>query len=166
MLKNCRIRKGTAEDLTFLKEMLYEAVFWSPDQERIPKEELFLVPEISKLLKDFMKRSGDFSLIAMNEKGTPIGAVWYRFWTKEDQGFGFVDSSIPELGISMVQKYRGKGIGKELMKRVLENAKSRGIKKISLSVDPQNYALHLYEALGFKKVSESGTSWTLLKDLD
>jgi len=165
-MKNYRIRKGTTEDLAFLKEMLYEAVFWSPDQKRIPKEELFLVPEISKLLKDFFKRSGDFSLIVTDEKGTSIGAVWYRFYTNEDQSFGFVDSSTPELGISMVQKYRGKGIGKELMTRVLEKAKARGIKKISLSVDPNNDVLHLYEALGFKKVSESGTSWTLLKNLN
>ena len=38
--------------------------------------------------------------------------------------------------------------------------------KEALSVDPNNYALYLYETLGFKKVSESGTSWTMLKDLD
>ncbi|MBD3225520.1 MAG: GNAT family N-acetyltransferase [Caldithrix sp.] len=166
MMKNYRIRKGTTEDLEFLQDMLYEAVFWSTDQERIPKEDLFIVPEISKLLKDFFRRSGDYSLIATDEKEIPIGAAWYRFYTNEDHGFGFVDSSTPELGISMVEKYRGKGIGKELMTRLLENAKSRGIKNISLSVDPKNHALHLYEALGFKKVSESGTSWTLLKDLD
>ena len=90
-MKNYRIREGSAEDLAFLKEMLYEAVFWSPAQERIPIGELFRIPEISKLLSDWSKRTGDFSLIATDEKGTPIGAVWYRFWTKEDHSFGFVD---------------------------------------------------------------------------
>ena len=114
-MKNIVIRKGTASDLAFLKEMLYEAVFWSPSQERIPVEELFRVPEISKLLKDWPKRPGDVSLVATDEKGTPIGAAWYRFWTEEDPGFGFVDSSIPELGISISKEYRGKGIGKELL---------------------------------------------------
>jgi len=164
-MKNYRIREGTAEDLAFLKEMLYEAVFWSPTQERITKEELLRIPEISKLLRDWSKRIGDFSLIATDEKGMPIGAVWYRFFTEEDPSFGFVDSSIPELGISMSKKHRGKGIGKELMIRILDYARSTGIDKISLSVDPNNYALHLYESLGFKKVSESGTSWTMLKNL-
>ena len=50
------------------------------------------------------------------------------------------------------------------MTRIMDYAKSSGIEKISLSVDPNNYALHLYASLGFKKVSESGTSWTMLKD--
>ena len=165
-MKNHIIREGTAEDLSFLREMLYEAVFWSPTQDRIPIEELFRIPEISKLLKDWSKRTGDFSLIATDEEGIAIGAAWYRFFTKEDPGFGFVDSSIPELGISMIKKHRGKGIGKELMIRILAYARSEGIDKISLSVDPNNYAFHLYESLGFKKVSESGTSWTMLKELN
>ncbi|MBN2415990.1 GNAT family N-acetyltransferase [bacterium] len=165
-MKKYIIREGTTEDLAFLKKMVYEAVFWSPTQEKMTIEELFRVPEISKLLKDWPNRIGDFSLIATDEEGIAIGAAWYRFFTKEDPGYGFVDSSIPELGIAMIKKHRGKGIGKELMIRILAYARSEGIDKISLSVDPNNYAFHLYESLGFKKVSESGTSWTMVKELN
>lgn len=165
-MKKYRIRSGNTEDVVFLKEMLYEAIYWSQDQERIPIEELFRVPEISIMLKDWSKRKGDFSLIATDENGIPIGAAWYRFWTKEDHCFGFVDEGIPELGISLVKKYRSKGLGKKLMIRLIKHAKSTGLEKISLSVDPNNYALQFYEQLGFKKVSESGTSWTMLKDLN
>ncbi len=146
--------------------MLYEAVFWSPFQDRIPINELFRVPEISKMLIDWPTREGDFSLIAIDENGIPIGAAWYRFGTEKDHCFGFVDAGIPELGILLVKKYRGQGLGKKLMIRLMKHAKSKGIKKISLSVDPDNYAMQIYEKLGFIKVSESGTSWTMLKELD
>ena len=165
MVKNYKIRSGTAEDITFLKEMLYEAVFWSTAAKRIAMEDLFRVPEIAKMLDNWTNRAGDFSLIATNVEGTPIGAAWYRFWTEENHSYGFVDASIPELGISVVRKYRGRGLGRELMSRLMDHAKSSGIKKLSLSVDPANYALQLYQKLGFKKVSESGTSWTMVKEL-
>jgi ribosomal protein S18 acetylase RimI-like enzyme len=40
-------------------------------------------------------------------------------------------------------------------------AATDGFTRISLSVDPQNSALRLYESEGFSQVGESGTSWTL-----
>ena len=166
MMKKHKIRNGTSDDIAFLKEMLYEAVFWSQEQERISLEELFKVPEISKILEYWNKREGDFSLIAIDEGNKPIGAVWYRYWTEENHSFGFVNSDIPEVGISVVKNYRGKGIGTELMKVMMDYAKVNGVKQLSLSVDPRNYALRFYEKLGYTKVSESGTSWTMVKELN
>jgi hypothetical protein len=36
---------------------------------------------------------------------------------------------------------------------------------LSLSVDPANFALNLYQSVGFRRIGESGTSLTLVLDL-
>jgi ribosomal protein S18 acetylase RimI-like enzyme len=162
-MKDWYIRKGTVGDLPFLKDMLYEAIFWDSRKPQISSEELFANPDIARILQDWGKRKGDFSLIAVDKQDNPIGAVWYRFWTRENHTYGFVDEEIPELGISVSKEFRGKGVGRDLMTKIINHAEESGVKSISLSVAPENFALRLYEKIGFKKVSESGTSWTLLK---
>jgi len=126
-------------------------------------EEFFAAPDIAKILHEWHRRNGDFSFIAVVNHHDPVGAVWYRFFNSENHSFGYVNDETPEIGIAVSADYRGKGIGTELMREVIDHAKQIGIKQLSLSVDPHNFALKLYQKLGFTKVSESGTSWTLLK---
>jgi len=164
-MHNCRIRIGTVGDLPFLKKMLYEAVFWDPVVKRLSMDKFFAIPDIAKISYQWDKRSGDFSLIAVDEQKKSIGAVWYRFWKAENHSYGYVDDNIPELGMAVIKDYRGKGIGTELVNKICYHARKLGIEKISLSVDPNNFALKLYQKFGFIKVSESGTSWTLVKKL-
>jgi ribosomal protein S18 acetylase RimI-like enzyme len=47
------------------------------------------------------------------------------------------------------------------MRALIAAARHDGFAALSLSVSPQNPARTLYESLGFVKVGESGTSWTL-----
>ncbi|RKD34277.1 GNAT family N-acetyltransferase [Thermohalobacter berrensis] len=58
-----------------------------------------------------------------------------------------------EFGITVLKKYWGLGIGKLLMKTLLDWAKSEGqIKKINLRVRFDNHkAIKLYEKMGFEK---------------
>jgi ribosomal-protein-alanine N-acetyltransferase len=164
-MTNIKIREGTIDDLPFLKQMLYEAVFWDPNEKRKPIAELFDVPEIANLLDHWKKRKGDFAFIAENERQEAVAAVWYRFSSIENPSFGFVDEDTPELGISVLLEYRKMGLGTVLMNKMLHYAKSICLKQISLSVDPKNFALSLYQRLGFKIIGESGTSWTMVKTL-
>jgi ribosomal protein S18 acetylase RimI-like enzyme len=80
----------------------------------------------------------------------------------DNHSFGFVDEDTPELAIAVKKEFRGRGIGTSLMNHLMQHAKNKGIRRISLSVDPENHARNLYEELGFEKVGQSGTSWTML----
>ena len=159
------IRPGAPADLSFLREMLYEAVFWNRPENRPPMEDIFSIPEISKILENW-GREKDFSLIAVDDQNRKIGGEWYRFWTKENHSFGFVDEETPELGIAVIAKMRGRGIGTRLMTRIMRLARTQGIQKISLSVESGNPARRLYEKLGFRKIGAVETSWTMVADLE
>jgi ribosomal protein S18 acetylase RimI-like enzyme len=157
------IRNGSKKDLEFTKEMLFEACFWNLDVERPDYNEFFTIPDISRILSNW-GRSGDNLIIVENEE-EKIGAAWYRLWTKEKPSYGFVDAETPELGIGIKQGYRSQGIGRKLLNQLIETAKQDGFNSLSLSVDPGNFASILYESEGFKKVGESGTSWTYKLEL-
>jgi ribosomal protein S18 acetylase RimI-like enzyme len=73
-----------------------------------------------------------------------------------------VDAGIPELGIAIAPGRRSKGLGRSLLRALIEAARADRFAALSLSVSPSNFARQLYESEGFQKVGESGTSWTLL----
>jgi ribosomal protein S18 acetylase RimI-like enzyme len=154
------IRSATRDDVSFLEEMLFEAFFWNPTEPRPPAAEFLARPEIQRLVGGW-GRSGDRAVVA-EERETPIGAAWYRFWTEEDHSYGFVDAETPELGIGLHASHRSTGVGRALMHTLIQEARNDGVQALSLSVDPSNYARRLYESEGFVKVGESGTSWTFL----
>ena len=153
------IRAGTSVDIPFLEALLFEAFFWDPTMPRPPFTEFCGDADVAKLLASW-GRIGDRALIA-DENGTPLGAAWYRLWTLEHQSYGFVDAQTPEVAIAVRAEHRGKGIGRALLMALIATARGDGFPALSLSVNPRNHARDLYESLGFRKVGESGTSWTL-----
>ena len=159
-----KIRLATPHDLPFLREMLYEAVCWRPNQEHPLIEEILARPELAKLL-DGWGRDGDTAVIAELEDGSLAGAAWYRFWTQENQSYGFVDANTPELGVAVRKESRQRGIGTALLNSLLEQAQRSKILQISLSVEPENFSRLMYEKFGFRKIDVEGTSWTMLLEL-
>jgi len=159
-----QLRPGNATDLDFLREMLFEAFFWDASAERPSFSSFRDAPEFSVLLSDWERR-GDRAIIA-EESGRPIGAAWFRLWTPELHSYGFVDAATPEIGMAVRQDHRGKGVGRRLLEALVETARADGFPALSLSVSPVNFARQLYESTGFRKVGESGTSWTLLLSLN
>ena len=158
-----QIRLGDQSDLTFLEEMAFEAFFWDAAASRPRLAAFREEPELTKLLAGW-GRVGDRSVVAEDE-GTRLGAAWFRLWTPDLHSYGFVDAGIPELGVAVRPAYRSRGIGRALLEALIEVARADGFAGLSLSVDPADSARHLYESLGFRKVGESGTSWTLLLSL-
>ena len=156
------IRLADADDLPFLQEMLYEAAYWRPNQQRPPIHKGLARPDIQKILHNW-GRPGDTAVIAVDGNDMPLGAAWYRFWTSENHSFGFVDESTPEVVIGVRVEKRRQGVGTALLRALLKQAEKQGIQCVSLSVDPDNYARKIYEKIGFKKVGDG--SWTMVVDL-
>jgi ribosomal protein S18 acetylase RimI-like enzyme len=94
-------------------------------------------------LKQLAKKS-NLSLFVANEKGTYVG---YCIVTS-DKGKGEIDS------IYIQPKYRGKGIGNELMLKAIHWLNKQNCKEINIYVAEGNeLVLGFYEKYGFKKRS-------------
>jgi [ribosomal protein S18]-alanine N-acetyltransferase len=154
------IRQGTVADEEFLWEMLYHAIY-IPEEESRPSRDILNEPNIAQSLKNW-GRKGDTALIAIDSNHTPIGAVWIRLFDETNKTYGYIDVNTPLLGMALLPENRGKGIGTALLKEMLKVAKESGYSAVSLSVDPNNPALRLYQNFGFKKVGVDGTSWNMV----
>lgn len=82
---------------------------------------------------------GGFVLLARDEEGI-VGAVVMNQTGME----GYIPENIL-VYIAVHNRYRGKGLGKQLMEKAISLAKGN----IALHVEPDNPARKLYEKLGF-----------------
>jgi ribosomal protein S18 acetylase RimI-like enzyme len=152
------VRRGGAQDLRFLRDMLHHAYYW---KERAPDSG----PGPVALYVKAWGRPGDTAVIAI-EDGFPVGAAWSRLFTARQPGYGFVDERTPELAIAVVPSARGRGVGTALLDALLGEAREAGHAAISLSVDKHNAgAIRLYEERGFERIAQSDDSVTMLARL-
>jgi ribosomal protein S18 acetylase RimI-like enzyme len=142
----------------FLKEMLYQAIFVADKKIVLPRE-IIEQPELRKYIQDFGK-TGDLCLVA-EQYGKLLGAIWIRFI----KGYGFVDNETPELSMAVLNGYRGKGIGKQLLTAMIDKLKEKRLKRISLSVDRENYAYGFYKKHGFVDFLADEESIIMTKEL-
>ncbi len=142
------VRKAGSEDMPFLREMLYEAIF-IPEGEEKPHPSIIDNPDIYKYLSGWMKET-DTGFIAETD-GRAVGAAWARlFESAVAGGYGFINSDKPELCLAVYEKRRNRGVGAALMNTLLADLKPKGYEHLSLSVDKQNRAVGFYKKLGFK----------------
>jgi ribosomal protein S18 acetylase RimI-like enzyme len=151
------IRRGNPQDVRFLKDMLRHAFYWRSGG---------LVEDASlwRYVAGWGRR-GDASVVAL-EGGFPVGAAWYRLFTDDEPGFGYIDDQIPVVAIAVVPSRRGHGIGSELLDALVGLAREQGFQGLSLSVaDDDSSAMGMFEKHGFEKVELTDHSWTMRLNL-
>lgn len=154
------VRLATQADEEFLSRMFVEAVLWRPESPKVDLQVLVRDPRLAAYV-DGWGGAGDVALIA-TVGDAPVGAAWFRLFTADAPGYGFVENDIPELGIAVVPEQRGKGIGRALLRQLQIEARERGYRGLSLSVHPDNPARRVYEALGFTATNVDDSAVTML----
>jgi ribosomal protein S18 acetylase RimI-like enzyme len=159
-------RLSARADPAFLAEMLYEAVNWFDDgaEERPPLDVVLARPENARYVAAW-GRTGDVALCALDRRDEPVGAAWYRHFTAAEPGYGYVADDVPELAIAIYPEFRSQRVGSLLLGALLARASRDGERAISLSVNTQNSAKHLYARHGFEVVTKQGDTLTMVLDL-
>lgn len=147
-----------SNEFPFLEEMFYTSLFVPPGEAPFSPS-IIKQPGLVKYLNNW-GLPGDICFLA-KAGAKPIGAVWCRFFSEENRGYGFVDKDIPELGIAIIDKYRSRGIGTVLMKKLIQEAQKRAYHGLSLSVDQRNNAINWYQRLGFCLVAQQENACTM-----
>ena len=144
------IREIRPNEIPALDDFLYEAIF-VPEGSPAPPRSVIDNEDLQVYVRDFGKKADDRCLVAEVD-GKVVGAVWTRIM----DDYGHIDSQTPSLAISLYREYRNRGTGTQLMRCMLERLKADGYKSVSLSVQKDNYALQMYQKVGFIPVSDHG----------
>ena len=175
-LRGVYLRTALPDDSEFLADMVVEAINW-PQDRTSPRQQILDDPRNAHYVAGW-KRETDLGVVAVGgpapdewpaeyDAGSPVGAAWLRQLPADDPGYGFIDAQTPELTMALAPPWRGRGIGRALIRRLLSDAALRGIPRISLSVEPGNPARRLYESEGFVVVgSDPGGSYTMLREMN
>jgi ribosomal protein S18 acetylase RimI-like enzyme len=153
------LRPADPADGPFLAEMVAAAAFWRAEGPVGSVRDVMDRPELAHYVAGWPQPS-DRGVIALDEG--PVGAAWIRLFPANDPGYGFVDAGTPEVSIGVMLSRRGQGIGSLLLGSLVAQARGAGLAALSLSVESDNYARHLYERIGFQTVGSVGGSLTML----
>lgn len=153
------IRNLGMDETELLKDFLYEAIF-IPEGIEPPERDIVEKPELRVYTDDFGTRKGDNCLVA-DLDGKVIGAVWTRIMND----YGHLDDETPSFAISLYKEYRGQGIGTQMMVKMLELLKQQGYERTSLAVQKANYAVKMYEKVGFKIIDENDEEYIMVCEL-
>ena len=150
-----KIREIRKNEYPILSDFLYEAVFIPEGMDKPPKS-IIEQPELQVYVEDFGK-ADDWCLVA-EVKGKIVGAVWVRIM----DDYGHIDNETPSFAISLYAEYRNMGIGIALMRDMLELLKNKSYKRTSLSVQKVNYAVCMYQKVGFEVVDENEEEYIMV----
>lgn len=153
------IREMRSEEYCLLSDFLYEAIY-IPEGIEPPPKSVIECPELQEYIVEFGNRKHDKALVA-EMQGNVIGAIWVRIMND----YGHIDNDTPSLAMSVYKKYRGLGIGTSLLKQLLQVERLAGYSKISLSVQKSNYAVKMYEKVGFTVADENNEEYIMIVNL-
>ena len=162
-MNNFKIRPLLSHEYPVLKEFTYQAIFQRDENMPVPRTVLE-DPKLKVFYEDFGKPDDECLVVEMDNQ--VVGAVWTRIICGEVKGFGNMDEYTPEFGISLFKAYRNKGLGTQLMQSMLALLKKKGYKRTSLAVQKDNYAVRMYQNVGFYILKELEEEYLMVCQID
>ncbi|MCC8154609.1 MAG: GNAT family N-acetyltransferase [Tannerellaceae bacterium] len=164
MKSNIIIREIKPEEIYKLEDLMYEAVFQRDPHNLIPRSVLKF-PEVNMYIKDFGTQKDDYCLVAETDRQV-IGGVWVRILNYKVDGLESILPDTPESVISLFKKYRNKGIGTRLMQKMIAYLREKNYKQAFLKVEKENYAVKMYQNLGFIFIGENQDDYLMMLNLE
>jgi GNAT superfamily N-acetyltransferase len=155
------LRPATADDADLLVEMVALAADWRVGTAPRSSDAVLSDPHLARYAVEW-PRPLEHGVVAEVDDHA-IGATWWRFFPAGDPGYGYVADDVPELTLAVRRTHRGLGVGAELLRALVDDARGAGLRGLSLSVEPDNPASRLYTRLGFSPVGGSGGAVTMLR---
>lgn len=87
----------------------------------------------------------DCAFLMIELEGRAVGRLYV------DRG----EADIHIVDIALVPEFRGRGIGQMLLEEILDEARASG-RSVTIHVEHNNPARHLYDRLGFRQVDTTG----------
>lgn len=156
---NLTIRKMQPNEYHLLDDFLYQAIY-QPDKANLAPKSIINKPELQVYIKDFGTKKDDYCFCAEVDN-TVVGAVWVR----NINGYGNVDDNTVEFAISVFDEYQKMGIGTALMKKMIEHLTELNYPKASLAVQKKNYAVRMYQKVGFEIACENEQEYIMIHRL-
>lgn len=113
------IREIELDEYDVLDDFLYEAIFIPKGVKKSPRS-IINRDELQVYIKNFGKSDSDNCLVVECD-GRIVGACWARIMND----YGHIADDTQSLAISMYEEYRGKGIGRKLMRNMLHLLKEK-----------------------------------------
>lgn len=154
------MRRAGSGDADAVMHALALAADWRPGAHVRSAGEVLAAPELAHYLPDWASGRDRAWLAELD--GRAVGAAWWRFLPADDPGYGFVSADVPEVAVGVGEAERGRGAGTALLRELVTAAREEGLPALSLSVEPDNPAVHLYRRLGFVRVGTNDGSDTML----
>lgn len=162
-MERITLRAATAHDARFLADMLVEAKNGGSIRHR-PRVSILEDPNATRYISGWM-RPGDQGSVAISDESVPVGACWARVFPPHAPGAGFVAPGVPELVLGVNTQWRAQGIGRLLLRSVIQSCSVAGYQRLSLTVNRGNFAARLYVSEGFVVVENREEADTMVRRL-
>lgn len=154
------IRPIKSAEIILLTDFVYEAIFQIDPNNLVPRT-IIQDHSIWIYIDGFGSKKDDYCFVAEVDKKI-VGAVWVRCI----KAFGHIDDAVPEFAISVYPQYRGRGIGADLMRKMIGYLRAKGYSKTSLAVQKDNYAVKMYQQVGFEISDENEREYIMIYNLN
>lgn len=161
---NLTIRKMHPNEYPLLGDFLYQAIY-QPDKTNLAPKSIINNSDINNselqvYIKGFGTQKDDHCFCAEVDNKV-VGAVWVR----NINGYGSIDDVTVEFAISVFDEYQKMGIATALMNKMLMHLKELNYPKASLAVQKGNYAVRMYQKVGFEIACENEQEYIMIHRL-